>query len=251
MGLHFREYGRGFPLLFLHGGWGYEIYPLDPQIEQLGKRFRIIVPDRSGYGKSGRVIEIPRGFHRRAAAEMRAFLDALGIAKCMLWGHSDGAVISIIMGIAELERFPRIIAEAIHLDRCKPRSRGFFETQAANPMKFGPKVAQVLAREHGEDYWQELLRIHGAAWLDILDNCQDPAQDLYDNRISELKAPLLVLHGSEDPRTEPGELESFSSAVPHTTIQVIKGAGHSPHSEREFSEESTRVVDAFLMTPDL
>lgn len=244
--LFFREYGSGFPLLFLHGGWGYEIYPFDPQIQILGKRLRIIAPDRSGYGKSGRITKVPRGFHRQAAAEMRAFLDALGVDKCMLWGHSDGAVASVIMGLEEPERFPRIIVEAIHYDRCKARSRGFFETAVANPRKFGPKVAEVLAREHGEDYWEKLLRVHGGAWLDILDNCHDPAQDFFGNRISNLKAPLLILHGSEDPRTEPGELKDLHRAVPHATMHVIERAGHSPHTEPEFSEESTRVADAFL-----
>ncbi len=30
-----REHGTGFPLLFLHGGWGYEVYPFDAQIAAL------------------------------------------------------------------------------------------------------------------------------------------------------------------------------------------------------------------------
>jgi pimeloyl-ACP methyl ester carboxylesterase len=27
--IYYREAGSGVPLVFLHGGWGYEIYPFD------------------------------------------------------------------------------------------------------------------------------------------------------------------------------------------------------------------------------
>src|SRR5690349_5376515 len=53
--IHYREWGDGAPLVFLHGGWGYQVYPFDRQIEAFGDRFRIIAPDRSGYGRSPRI----------------------------------------------------------------------------------------------------------------------------------------------------------------------------------------------------
>jgi pimeloyl-ACP methyl ester carboxylesterase len=43
---------------------------------------------------------MPLDFHRRAAAETILFLDALGIERAVLWGHSDGAVISAMTGLA-------------------------------------------------------------------------------------------------------------------------------------------------------
>ena len=33
--IYYREEGSGEPLLFMHGGWGYEIYPFKRQIEEL------------------------------------------------------------------------------------------------------------------------------------------------------------------------------------------------------------------------
>src|SRR5262245_5622630 len=125
--LFYRDAGRGTPLLFLHGGWGYGMYPFDIQIEALASRFRILIPDRTGYGKSPRLERFIRGFHEAAAQEMRGFLDALGIDRCVLWGHSDGAITAVRMGLAQPERFPAMILEAIHYDRCKPSSRSFFE----------------------------------------------------------------------------------------------------------------------------
>src|SRR5437773_1490346 len=85
--LFYREHGKGIPLLFLHGGWGYGLYPFDVQIETLKDRFRILIPDRTGYGGSPHLKRFARGFHELAAEEMRQFLDATHVDRCMLWGH--------------------------------------------------------------------------------------------------------------------------------------------------------------------
>src|SRR5262249_4390615 len=53
--IYCRDTGAGSPLLFLHGGWGYEVYPFDRQIEALGGKYRILIPDRTGYGRSPRI----------------------------------------------------------------------------------------------------------------------------------------------------------------------------------------------------
>ena len=73
-----REAATAEPLLVLHGGWGYEFYPFDAQIAELTDR-RIVIPDRTGYGKSPHLAALPPGFHHRAAAEHEALLDALAI----------------------------------------------------------------------------------------------------------------------------------------------------------------------------
>jgi len=233
-------------MLILHGGWGYEMYPFTAQIESLSSRFRILIPDRSGYGKSPRLELFSRGFHEAAAQEMRDFLDALGVGTCVLWGHSDGAVTAIRMGLAQADRFSMIIAESAHYDRCKAASRSFFETAAATPRKFGNAVASAMAQEHGEDYWEHLMKVHGQAWLDILDHCRDPEQDLYSGRIRELACPTLLIHGSQDPRTEPGELELLLEDLPAATLRLVAGAGHSPHSESAYSVAVTSAAEEFL-----
>ena len=50
----YREFGQGKPLLFLHGGWGYEMYPFDQQIREFQQKFQILIPDRVGYGRPSR-----------------------------------------------------------------------------------------------------------------------------------------------------------------------------------------------------
>jgi len=244
--LHYREAGNGYPLVFLHGGWGYEVYPFDPQIQEFGNEYRILIPDRSGYGGSQRINQMPVDFHRRAAQEMTCWLDALKIERPVLWGHSDGAVIAALMGLATPERFAGVILEAFHLLRVKPRSREFFETMVENPSRLGERVCAALRSDHGEDYWRELILLNGSAWLRLAEESADAAQDLYDGRLRELRLPTLFIHGEGDPRTEPGEIEAVRNQLPDSRMEIIPDAGHSPHSQRSVAAEVNRRAGEFL-----
>ena len=241
--LHYRDGGTGEPLVILHGGWGYGYYPHDDAIARLDRRF--VIPDRTGYGRSPHIARLPPRFHTAAAIETERLLDSLGIERCALWGHSDGAVIAVLMGLRRPDRYSAIIAEAIHLDRAKPRSRAFFLQMANDPDAFGERVALRLAADHGDDHWRTALRFGGEAWLDI---AKTPGDDLYDGHLSELRVPLLALHGVDDPRTEPGELDRLRRDVPAARIEMIAGAGHSPHSERGSDRRCTEWVAEFLAT---
>jgi pimeloyl-ACP methyl ester carboxylesterase len=240
--LHVRELGAGTPLLFLHGGWGYEFYPFDAQCTELRSTHRLVIPDRTGYGKSPRVASFPPRFHEAAAIESERLLDALGIARCALWGHSDGAVIAAIMALRDPARVAALVVEGLHVKRVKPRSRAFFTMMAEDPDGFGPRVAARLAAEHG-DGWRAILQADGRAWLDI---AATPDEDFFDHRLGELRVPTLVIHGTDDPRTEPGELDRVRREVPHAMFAKIARGQHSPHSERATSAEVTAIAASFL-----
>lgn len=248
--IHYRELGRGNgharPLLFLHGGWGYGVYPFDAQVSALRGAHRILIPDRSGYGRSTRVNgDMPLDFHRRAAQEMIAFLDALGIERASLWGHSDGAVIAAMLGLSAPERCECLILEAFHYLKNKPGSRGFFERFTARPEDLGDETQRLLAADHGED-WQRVPQRNCGAWIRIADAAKKPEEDLYEGRLGELGVATLFLHGRLDPRTEPGEMDRVAKAVPQAEIRFVEQGKHSPHSEEEVAEECTRVAREFL-----
>jgi pimeloyl-ACP methyl ester carboxylesterase len=228
--IHYREFGAGTPLLFLHGGWGYHIFPINRQLPAL-KDYRVLIPDRSGYGLSTKPAEFGVDFHRRAAAESFAFLDALGIEEAVLWGHSDGSVIAAWMGLMAPERCRGVVLEAFHYFRRKLRSRTFFEEMVVAPEGFGERVQKVLGHEHGEDYWRELLRSEGTTWLEIAKLADAGAEDLYEGRLGEMKIPAVFLQGAADPRTDPGEMEAVQRALPAGEIQLIESGGHCPHNE--------------------
>jgi pimeloyl-ACP methyl ester carboxylesterase len=245
--LQYREGGRGAPIVLLHGGWGYGFYPHDDAIAKLHRRF--VIPDRTGYGGSPHISELPPKFHLAAAIETERLLDALPMERPVLWGHSDGAIIATILALRDPERYEGIIVEAIHLDREKPRSREFFLQMQSDPDAFGERVSRKLAAEHGEDYWRTIIRAGGRAWRDI---AATPNDDFYEHRLHELRVPMLVVHGADDPRTEPGELDRIRREVPSARIEVIEGGGHSPHSSRATAAQVTRIVEGFLASlPDL
>ena len=246
--IYCRDLGSGeVPLIHLHGGWGYAIYPFDRQVEALGERFRILIPDRAGYGRSGRrQTGFPLDFHQRAARETLGVMDALGLERAMLWGHSDGACIAVWMGLEAPERCEAMVLEAFHSRRVKPRSREFFETMVTDPLSFGERVCAVLAAEHGDDYWRELLGYSGAVWLAIGES-DDPDTDLYDGRLAELSRPVLVLHGAEDPRTESSEIESAVGQMPAAELRLIEEGRHCPHAESRVWDGATAVASEFLV----
>lgn len=244
--IYYRESGQGTALIHLHGGWGYAIYPFDRQIDVFSRDFKILIPDRSGYGRSQRMKEFPVDFHHRAAGEMMRFLDALEIDQAILWGHSDGAVIAAMMGLEAPDRFRGLILEAFHYYRDKPSSAEFFSTMAKSPDMLGERVTRLLSEQHGEDYWHDLIMINGYAWLHIAEASLHDKHDLYDGRLAELRVPTLFIHGSRDPRTEPGELDAVRKELPQARMHIIEGGGHTPHAESASFEESNRAAGEFL-----
>jgi pimeloyl-ACP methyl ester carboxylesterase len=62
---------------------------------------------------------------------------------------------------------------------------------------------------------------------------------------------MLVVHGADDPRTEPGELDRIRREVPAARIEMIDGGGHSPHSAGATAARVTALVAEFLASlPD-
>ena len=169
--MHYRLFGAGRPLIFLHGGWGYEIYPLTQEPASI-PGVQVIIPDRSGYGRSQKKAIFSGDFHRLAAAETLAFLEALRIRQCMLWGHSDGAVIAAWIGLMATQVSPSLvldglILEALHYYRVKPRSTDFFNGLAAKPDSLGERAISILAHDHGKEHWRDAIRGDCQAWIEI------------------------------------------------------------------------------------
>ena len=244
--IYYHDDGEGAPLVLLHGGWGNSLYPFTRQIESLRDEFRIICPDRSGYGRSNRLFEgFSADFHHRAATETLSLLDSLGIKRALMWGHSDGAVIAAIVGFTSPERVQGLILEAFHYYRMKPASQEFFGRLAYRPETLDEQLRERFAIEFGPDSWRQSIMSHARAWEQIaLDGSR--SEDIYDGRLREIVAPTLFIHGELDPRTEPGELDAVRAQLPHAEMRILAGAGHSPHSEAASVEVATETARQFL-----
>ena len=226
--IYYRDAGDGPPIVILHGGWGYDAYPFDHQIAALAPRHRIVIPDRTGYGRSEPIATLAITFHQSAAEETLAVIDALHLDRPILWGHSDGAIVALLIGLQAPNRIAGAIVEATHYVRHKPASRPFFEAIVAKPRA-------------------PFLDVHSRTWIRIVDESA-PGDDFYGGRLSELRVPVLLVHGLRDPRTEPGELEALRVAlqtVPSRTLLLPEG-GHSPHSEPATMAQVTGAAVSFV-----
>ena len=245
--IYYRDEGEGVPVILLHGGWGYSLNPFNRQQKKLRDEFRVICPDRSGYGGSTRLNNgFSTDFHHRAAAETLSLLDALDIERAFFWGLSDGAVIAAILGFTAPERVRGLILEAFHYYRMKPSSREFFETLAHQPEALGTELCGRFALEFGEKNWRDLITNHAKVWSDIAFESSGPEDDLYGGRLREISAPTLFIHGRLDPRTEPGELDAAGAQLQHAEMQLLDSAGHSPHSEAASADLATQFARKFL-----
>jgi pimeloyl-ACP methyl ester carboxylesterase len=240
--IHVREAGAGPPLVLLHGGWGWEAYPWD--VAALARQHRVLAPDRTGYGASGRLAELPPGFHRLMAQETLAVLDALHVDRAALWGHSDGAVVAAWVALLAPARASALVLEALHVFPGKVSSLEFFRNAAEAPEAFGPAVVEALRRDHGET-WREVVGAGGRAWLALIEEGRRGRADLFDGCLGEIRAPTLVVNGRNDPRLEPGEMEAGARAIPGARLLALD-AGHCPHASARVGAECTRAALEFL-----
>jgi len=247
--IHYRDIGSGPPIVFLHGGWGYETYAIDRQIAALSGDHRFIVPDRTGYGRSEPIDSFPIDFHRRAMEETRAVIASLGLDRPIVWGHSDGAIIALLLALRVPDAVTGVIAEATHFYFRKPGSRPFFDGVVERRASLGDTLVSVLERDHGRR-WPTLLADQARAWVALADAAPADDADFYEGHVGDIAVPVLVIHGARDPRTEPGELDALVAALRSGSnhppeLHILPEGGHSPHSERATADQVTDLVAEF------
>jgi aminoacrylate hydrolase len=89
--LYYERYGAGFPVLFISGLSGHAAYWRD-QVPSFAKTFEVVLHDHRGIGQSdhSRIAYTVE----RMAADVVQLMDALGIAKAHVVGHSTGGAIA-------------------------------------------------------------------------------------------------------------------------------------------------------------
>ena len=94
--IYYEEYGKGEPLLLLHGN-SCSISLFEKQIPELSKKFRVIAVDTRGQGKSS---EDGKTYtYDLFADDMNALLDQLHLDSVNILGWSDGGNTGLIMAM--------------------------------------------------------------------------------------------------------------------------------------------------------
>jgi pimeloyl-ACP methyl ester carboxylesterase len=182
--------------------------------------------ERQGHGRST-PLSLPRaGDYLRHEAEvvLPAVLAACGIARPLLFGHSDGATIALRFAAA----FPGRPAACVALappDKIEEMTLAGIRAAAADPG--APEIRRRLARYHG-DNTEALWRAWTETWLRPgFDGCELRAA------LPRIACPTLVIQGADDAYGSREQVTRVAEGVsgPVETL-LLPGCGHQPHLEQ-------------------
>jgi len=232
--IYYEAWGRGEPLLLVSGlATDLRIWACQRMV--LGRRFRCIALDNRGSGRSGK----PEGPYtlEEMAADAVAVLDAEGVGRAHVVGHSMGSYIAQMLAVEHPDRL-RSLTLAGTACRHQPwrlellsrwqetaRTQGVHAwARRAFPWLLGPRTAWTLGLFINL-LWPVILQqpSHGfdgqiAALIGAPDDA--PA------RLGGIEVPTLVLCGSKDTLTTPADAAEVASLVPGARLVTLKGAGH-------------------------
>jgi 4,5:9,10-diseco-3-hydroxy-5,9,17-trioxoandrosta-1(10),2-diene-4-oate hydrolase len=261
--IHFDEFGSGPAVLMLHGGGpgasGMSNYSRNVQV--LAQRFRVLVPDMPGYGRSSKGVgDDPFG---DIATAMQGLLDTLGIRQANVVGNSLGGGVALRMALEQPQRIGRVVLmgpAGIGMSQAKPtdglkRLLGYYGGQGPTLDKLRTFIREDLVFD-GSRVSEALLLERFEASIDpeVMANPPlRPPKDLeafkrldllLHPRLPTLTNPTLVLWGTED-RVNPcsGAL-ALQAKLPVSDVYLFSRTGHWVQWER--ADEFNAVVSAFL-----
>ena len=200
-----------------------------------GRRFRCIALDNRGSGRSGK----PDGPYslEQMAADAVAVLDAEGVGRAHVVGHSMGSYVAQVMAVGHPDRL-RSLTLAGTACRHHPwrvellghwqetaRTRGVHAwARRAFPYLLGPRTALTFGLFINL-LWPILLQQPAHA-LDGQIEALLGAPDCERSRLSDVTVPTLVVAGGKDTLTTPADAAEVTSLIPGARLVTLKGAGH-------------------------
>ncbi len=247
----FEERGHGErPLVLVHGFTGFR-QDFATQLPALAERGRVLAPDLRGHGESGRTGDPSSYGFAQLTADLLALLDALGIERCDLLGHSMGGMVALRAALSA----PARVASLVLMDTA-PGPLGFVDrAQLALAARVGREagmaaLAQILRARAGDDpersapdrrVEQEWGAERFWAWRSARVAAMDPAayealglalveQEDLTARLGEIACPTAVLVGELDHEFR-APSEALARHIPGARLRVLPGAGHQPQHE--------------------
>lgn len=246
--------GDGPAVVFVHGLGG-SLYAWWSQLAACAERgYRGIAYDQRGAGLSDK----PEGPYsvERWAGDLVGLLDALGIERVALVGHSVGCMVAEHAALELGERARALVVCGGAL-RWRPEAGAVFEQRAvlARKGRMDEIAATVATTGLSERARAEDAILHGLLLGLIASN--DPAPYAACTEATArgsmrdpeaISCPTLALAGAEDPVTPPDFAAAIAAAVPRGESATIEGAAHWSMLERP--EAVSDAVLGFLDRAD-
>ncbi|GAB4051073.1 alpha/beta fold hydrolase [Catellatospora paridis] len=201
------------PMVLLHGIGGGGPGDWDTVAAQLADRWRVYAVDQRGHGHgdrtSGYAIDL-------LVADVAGLLDALGLKRVVLIGHSLGGVVAYLFAARHPERVDALVVEDAGL--------------------MYPRTPVPPQRPEGE------LSFDWDAVLALRSQIDEP-DPRWRDEARGITVPTLLISGGPASYVRQETIAELAQALPHGELSVID-AGHMVHQERP--AEFVAAVRGFL-----
>ncbi|WP_417498152.1 alpha/beta fold hydrolase [Maricaulis sp.] len=246
--IHFLDQGQGRPIVMIHGLAGHLQNFTYATTGALAGEYRVIALDRPGSGYSERDSDEQARIPEQARM-IAEWLEAQGIEKPLIVGHSLGGAVALALGllypdsvsglalVAPLTTLPDEGAKVFAaLKIANPGVRRAVAATLAVPMSirrgeqslafvFGPDPAPADFSTRGGG----LLGLRSRAFVAASTDYQAVALDLpaLTARFAELRMPVGVIYGDSDRVLDHRlHLDALRRAIPQLDEEVLAGTGH-------------------------
>jgi pimeloyl-ACP methyl ester carboxylesterase len=262
--LYYEETGSGVPVIFVHEYAG-DFRSWEPQLRHFGQRYRAIAYNARGYPPSDVPPTIASYSQARAADDIAAVLDHLGIDKAHVVGLSMGGFATLHFGFRHAGRARSLCvagcgygAEPAQHDRFRAEAEAvaaFIDQHGmqtfAEKYAYGPTRVQFENKDpRGFAEFKRMLAEHDAVGARNTQlGVQRERPSLYDlvEQMQRLILPTLILTGDEDwPCLQPALL--MKQSIASAALAVMPNCGHAINLEDP--DGFNRILDSFLAQVD-
>jgi pimeloyl-ACP methyl ester carboxylesterase len=247
--LYYEEIGTGTPVVFVHEFAG-DYRTWEPQMRRFARSHRCVTYSQRGYPPSDIPDDASRYGQEIARSDVIAVMDALGINKAHVVGHSMGAYTALHVGIRHAERCISITAAGCGWGSLPdPAARAAMRAQAAENAKMftakGMAAAAVIYTDtpsrhaqkykdpRGFDEFVRMLSEHSALGHSLtMASLQSKRPTLWDMEtdLKKFSVPLLVICGDGDETCLDGSV-FLKRTAPTAALLVVPRSGHTITSE--------------------
>ncbi len=237
--------GSGPAVLVLHG-WGASIEAVQPIVAGLAPVAAVHALDLPGFGQSE---PPPRPWGVEDYQEfLAAFMDALGIERPTIVGHSNGGRIAIRMAATEPRRAARLVLVDSAGIRPKRTLRWYRRVGMAKLGKYaalwlgapGERLrARIVGRVASTDY---------AAAGEMRPTLVRLVNSDLREYLPRISVPTLLVWGADDTDTPPSDGRLMEQLIPDAGLVVLEGAGHYSYIDQ--AARFARIVTHFISPPE-
>ena len=254
---HVQVLGTGSRTLVFAHGFGANQTIWRRQVEVLSSRYRVLLFDHVGHGRSDLAAYSPRryGSLQGYAADLLEVLSAAEVERVHYVGHSMSAMIGLLAAIAQPERFERLLflgASPRYVNEDGYRGGfdqedidGIYESMSANYHAWAAGYAGAVMDPERPHLAQEFAETLSAVRPDIAQAViriimeSDHRADL-----PRLTVPTMVVQANRD-LAVPEEVGRYLAIhIPRAEYQVINAVGHFPHVSAP--EETNRAISSYF-----